>query len=538
MRCPMPAILVSLSFALVGARSGATVIYRLTFDNTGTPGGPANASYTAASEDIVDMHQAITRYGTNPVPQIAVSTGPQGGGAFVTAAQLAGSAQGPGYTTDNTNNKAYFIHPVAGRGLTLEALFNATAWTKDGWGGMVNYNNEHFLGFSWGAANKPDLKFSVKSVGVITNVPPVSLCDGAWHHVAGVWTRNADGANGKLEIFLDGVSVTNRLIPIPAGDITIPTGGWGFSAEGYTVPPRLRSFIGKLDAAAVADEARSPGNFLLQENAASLIPDVYTEDFESGWTNGASGFTGGAFPGNWALRSSALGSWQVQDLGSPTYTALAYTNGSHNNGWWPIGGQYPLRVRPGQPVTVELSARMRLMCNATSGRSWKGWLYLMNRDLNGYGLCVTRGLNAPTYARVIKYRGSTAALGTSATGNWTESEGANATADTQVGATADEGFVRLHLRFEQDADGQPVTVKLWHTESGVPDSSKAFPDRTWLEDGTAFGGILNLRDLQWVGVNAEETSGVAPQNGPGAGVWWDDLRVELIRETGTVIAVE
>jgi len=275
------------------------------------------------------------------------------------------------------------------------------------------------------------------------------------------------------------------------------------------------------------------------------FPDVYTEDFESGWTNGPSGFSGGAFPGRWAFRNSGLGSWQVQDLGSPYSRALAFTNGSFNSSWWPTGGQYPFRIRPGKPVVVELSARMRLKCYTTSGSIWKGWLYLMDRDLNGYGVRLLRSLSSSThaadnktYAQVIKYRGSTAALGSASTASWTDSEGTLVTGEAAVGEAADEGFIHVHLRFEQTADGQPITVKLWHTESSVPDSSKASPDLMWVEDGSTYGSILNVRGLQWVGVNAEESSGSAQQGGPGAGVWLDDLRLELIREKGTVVAIE
>ncbi|MDX9867267.1 MAG: LamG-like jellyroll fold domain-containing protein, partial [Kiritimatiellia bacterium] len=455
-----------LILGLIASRSGATLLYRLTFDHTGAVGGEADAIYTSGPGDLLDPHQWVTRYGTNPVPQIAASDGPQGGGALVTAAQLAGSGQGPGYTSSTTNNKAYFVHGGHDRGLTLEAVFRATAWTANGWGGMVNYNNEHFLGFAWGTKDHPHIRFQVKSVGVITNIPAASLCDDAWHHVAGVWTRDADGANGRLEIFLDGVPAASRAVPIPGSAITIPTGGWGFSAEGYTTPPRLRSFIGKLDAAAVTDDVRGPGRFLLAGHDADALPDLYTEDFASGWSNGVAGFTGSgaAVPGRWALRDGELGKWQVMDTGAPQGLALAFTNGSHNSSWWQTGMQTPFRFPATGPVTAEFSARVRIACNAVSGKVWDARIHLMSRDQNGYGLAVKRSLYSAShgadnkvYTRIIKFRGSTAALGIGSTSNWTESEGADATGEVVVADAGETDFIRLHVRLSQETSGGPVT---------------------------------------------------------------------------------
>jgi hypothetical protein len=362
--------------------------------------------------------------------------------------------------------------------------------------------------------------------------------------VAGVWTRDEDGANGRLEIFLDGVSAASRAVPIPGSAITIPTGGWGFSAEGYTTPPRLRSFIGKLDAAAVADDVRGPGRFLVAARDAELFPDLHTEDFASGWSNGVAGFTGSgaAVPGRWALREGELGKWQVMDTGAPQGLALAFTNGSHNSGWWPTGMQAPFRFPAAGPVTVEFSARVRIACNATSGKIWDARIHLMSRDQNGYGLAVKRSLDPGThgadnkvYARIIKYRGCKAALGTGTTSDWTDSEGASASGEAMTADAGETDFIRLHVRLSQEEPNGPVTVRLWHTESGAADTSLQNPDLAWTDDGSLFGAVLNLRELNWLGVNAEEQSSLP--NGPDAGVWFDDLRVELIRRGGTLIGV-
>jgi len=66
-----------LILGLIGLRSGATILYRMTFDHTGAAGGEANAIYTAGPGDLLDPHQSVIRYGTNPVPQIVASDGPQ-----------------------------------------------------------------------------------------------------------------------------------------------------------------------------------------------------------------------------------------------------------------------------------------------------------------------------------------------------------------------------------------------------------------------------------------------------------------------------
>jgi hypothetical protein len=527
---------VAMSTVMVVAvpAARASLLYRLTFDNDGQPGGNANSNYTASADDFIDMHQGLTRYGTNPIPQIVASTGPQGGKAMVTTG-AGWTDPGPGYTSDNTNSKAYTVFSFGG--LTLEAIAKADSWSPSGWWwgspGMVNCRNGLVLGFSGSAGNSPDLFFTVDP-DTLTYTSPTPLANGAWHHYAGVWTRNADGTK-KMEIFVDNVSVTSKVTT--ASPTAIPSAPWGFAAEGDAVPPRSRSWYGTMDAAAVSDEALSPGRFVLQQTFT--FPDVYSENFESGFTNGATGSfdgNGAAVPGRWAMRAPA--NWQVMDLGAPRYKTLAFTNGAFNSTWWPIGAQVPFRLRQDRPITIDLSARVQV--SVAGSTIWQGWLYFADRDLNGYGVRLVRNGNGGDqkyYAKIIKYCGSTSALGSGVVANWTDSEGFDTTNSYALVGTASDGFVRMHVRLTQMADGQPITVKLWHAESGVADTSVANPDQTWVDDGTAAGSILNLRSLNWVGVNAEEDSNKG--NAPAAGVWFDDISVQSVPTYyGTVLSIQ
>jgi hypothetical protein len=340
-----------------------------------------------------------------------------------------------------------------------------------------------------------------------------------------------------VEIFVDYVSVTSKAVAVVSAPSFSPT-YFGFGTEGWnSATPRQRYFRGMIDAAAISDEVLGPGSFVLQRSSADLFPDAYTEDFETGWTNGAGGtLVNGAFPGRWAARDPGLGEWLVADVGSPQYKTLAFTNDAFNNSWWSIGGQYPFRLKQGKPVAIELNARIRQI--AGSGMGWQGVLYLMNRNQNGYGLKLQRslqngfhGADNHNYVTIIKYRNSTVALGETGTPSWANSEGDEPVSQLRIG-TAYDGFINFHLRFEQRGDGQPVTVRLWHTESNSADTSRGTPDLKWVDDGTLFGSILNVRDLQWVGVNAERTGGTTM---PNTGVWFDDLRIEAVpAEVGTV----
>ncbi len=163
---------------------------------------------------------------------------------------------------------------------------------------------------------------------------------------------------------------------------------------------------------------------------------------------------------------------------------------------------------------------------------WQSRLILMGRDQNGYGVRLRRSQHPGfgtwddnNYATIIKARGNTKYLGDQEGATWTESEGATPTSEAQVG-TAYDGFIHYYLRLEQATDGDDVTIKLWHTNSNDTATSVDNPDLEWVEDGSAYGSILDLRDLHWVGLTSECSSG--NQNGPGAGAWFDDVRVEYI----------
>lgn len=538
MKWLMGMVLVAMGMGI--PRAEATMLYRITYDNDGVAGGNANSTYTPTIYDIVDMHCPLIRWGTNPVPQIVTSTGPQGGLAIVSAAQT--PANPVGYNSSWANAKSYGIHAVTGRGLTLEAIAKATSWTS-GWpGGLVNQANTPYMGFDGGSANSPNIRFSC-AAGELIYIATNSLANGTWHHYAGVWTRDAGGSQGKLEIFVDYASVTSKVVAVISSQ-WVDVGHWGFGTEGLNGDPiRTRSWFGTLDAAALSDEVLGTGSFVLQRSNADLMPDLYTENFESGWTNGATGYIlNGAIPGRWAGRETGFGGWLISDVGSPQFKTLVFTNGAFNNHWWTLGGQYPFRLRQDKPVIIELSARIKQI--ASSGMGWTGWLYLMNRDQNGYGLKLQRSLQGGfhgadnhNYATITKFRGSATAIGENGTPAWTDTEGAEPTSSFVKIGTAYDGFINVHVRLTQNADGQPITVKLWHTESNLADTSLGSPDLTWVESGTTFGSILNLRDLNWVGVNAECEAN--PGNGPNAGVWFDDIRVESVQTTyGTSMAVQ
>ena len=279
----------------------AATLYYLTFDHLTNGAGPG-PDYAKGSGEILPLRPdgtplrfvRIDGNAAAPVlPQIATSTGPQGGRALQTARPSDGRDSGylaprsglqPAPTPSLINNPPAF---------TLEALVKIDSFNpsqSSGIAGLVTQwgtgGIQPSLQLQSGTSNNPLLAFTLsghsKSVA-LTNAPAASLVDGHWHHVAGAYTADSgDGLNSRIELFLDGRSVASLLYTKPVGNQTLVPYGFSFGFYSYQDPVLNtngfwyatgggRVLNGQLDAAAVSTDLLTPATFLLPQ-PQPLIP--------------------------------------------------------------------------------------------------------------------------------------------------------------------------------------------------------------------------------------------------------------------------
>ena len=244
----------------------ADVVYKLTFDN---PKNAADAAdtYVPAQADVVPKEADIVRLSspTQPPtrPTLITSEGFQGGQAI----KLQRPADGGncGYLV-KSGPKHYELPPDGG--ITLEAIVFIDGYDpahSAGFGGIVGAWG--FGGLSPdlmlmpGTVNNPSVQFAIGWHGQsIQYAPPQSLV-GAWHHLAGVYTRNAGPQKHKIALFIDGKLVAEKEYEAHRYQTFVP---YGF-AIGVNAPSadRGRVLNGKLDAIVVTDDARKPETFVL-----------------------------------------------------------------------------------------------------------------------------------------------------------------------------------------------------------------------------------------------------------------------------------
>ena len=258
--------------AFLAQPGGAGTVFKLTFDADGTSGGPADAKYTTGTGDVVPASMTLDRMDGKDVPAtvpgIVDSNGLQGGKALKLVRPTDGS--NAGYFLVNTAN--FYDLPADG-GLTVEAVVFVDGYDPNpssGFQGLVSqYGTGGImpdLSLVSGTENNPAISFSLGWYGQnLKYAPPASMV-GAWHHLAGVYKRNAgnDAAGApqsSMELFVDGKSVAIQVFPVNAYQTFVP-GNFGIGMNAPTAATG-RILCGKLDAVALSDAPLAPEAFLL-----------------------------------------------------------------------------------------------------------------------------------------------------------------------------------------------------------------------------------------------------------------------------------
>jgi hypothetical protein len=270
-----------------------------------------------------------------------------------------------------------------------------------------------------------------------------------------------------------------------------------------------------------------------------ILSDLtYLEDFEVRWANGTSDSNvsgdldlgdDGASMNGWKSRSAAY--FSIQDRGAPWNNGLQFNGGAFNESGWTCGREHGLPMLGA--ISLQLSGAIREAPAASVTDT--AWLWLSDANANGYGVRVVRTGPGNNQAAIFKGYGSTALLGGGGSGNpsvnWTVGNGYLPVAAVNVG-TAYGDFITFYVRLEQATSGGDVTVTLWHTGSNTADTSPGSPDMTWTDDGTT-GGILNLTNLTWVGLTADNSPSASP-------IQFDDLGVSVgyPPPQGTLITIQ
>ncbi|MEI8195504.1 MAG: LamG-like jellyroll fold domain-containing protein [Phycisphaerae bacterium] len=247
------------------APATADVVYKLTFDN------PKNAEATAevyvpARGDVVPKEADVVRLAatTQPAcPALVASDGFQGGQAI----QLQRPSDGSncGYHI-KTGPKHYELPPDGG--ISLEAIVFIDGYDpqpSSGVAGIVGATGvgglSPDLALIPGELNKPTVQFSIAWHNQsVKYTPPQSLC-GAWHHLAGVYTRNAGPKKHKIALFIDGKLVAEKEYDAHPYQTFVPVGfALGVNAPNAT---KGRVLQGKIDAIVITDDVRKPATFIL-----------------------------------------------------------------------------------------------------------------------------------------------------------------------------------------------------------------------------------------------------------------------------------
>jgi len=253
--------------------------------------------------------------------------------------------------------------------------------------------------------------------------------------------------------------------------------------------------------------------------------EVFQEDFEEGWANDPEtkqlGPDGG-WPSNWAFRGKQSAAfWSVVDSGGPQKKVFEFKGGSFNGGWWIAAAQHDVVCPSGK--TLQLDGWIR-EAETPLGAEDVAYLWLSTLEQNGYGITVRRSNRCEgppqkindgnNYAGIFKFRDSTVKFGEQRTPGWTNLKGDLPDAHTIVESASDE-YLHFFLRLKQTANGTPVEIALYYNTT---DSS---PVMTWTDDGKQFGDVIDLENLTWVGITAE--NGKIPHP-----IQFDAIRVGVI----------
>ncbi|MEI8195444.1 MAG: LamG-like jellyroll fold domain-containing protein, partial [Phycisphaerae bacterium] len=240
-------------------------LYKLTFDGMLT-GDAANPYAVGSSGDVSPV--AINRLDptSGTIPQIVASTGPEGGQSLSLSTPASGNAgyfsAASGFTYDPSGVTEEVLVKIAGYD---PSIGSAGLITQFGTGGI-----SPTLRLQGSTVDNPAIGFSLAQTGgSVTYTPSISLVDGKWHHIAGVYVDKAGSGNSRVEIWVDGVLMASNTYVEAAGYQAFVQGSYGFGVDAPTAATR-RVLNGEIDAAAITAKPLFPGHFMLPASSTPL----------------------------------------------------------------------------------------------------------------------------------------------------------------------------------------------------------------------------------------------------------------------------
>lgn len=258
--------------------------------------------------------------------------------------------------------------------------------------------------------------------------------------------------------------------------------------------------------------------------AMSSCPAMFVEDFQSAWSNNSQGNLGFAAGHNGWLGTNAMHAYSLGTEGANKYLAPINDAPSAYIRWITAGKPHGIDMR--NVTALELSFKVKTF----AGGNTQPVLWFSDPMQNGYGIHMYRN-----QAAIIKYSGNITDFGAVQkyyypywdpnpnVAHWINPDGEGSGTAAYVGNWYD-GWITIHLRLEQSAPGQQITMKMWFTGSNIADTSYSSPAQTKIDNGSGTGefsaNVIDIQNLTWMGITNNLT-------GTGQVVGVDDITATL-----------
>lgn len=228
--------------------------------------------------------------------------------------------------------------------------------------------------------------------------------------------------------------------------------------------------------------------------------DTYTGEDSEGVNQNLNGADADA--NEWIGRG--MYNWQVKSVGSDN-RLIIHEKGGGPPTWRPLGKMHDLDLA----VTTSVDLMMELPIKSEQTTNW---LWLSDEFQNGYGIEYT---GRHQKVRILKLWGNTTPFGPHKnTSKWAapvvDSESVT-NAELPLVDPPAETPVTLFLRIEQESNGMPVTLTLWHAaEEAGSSTSYEQPLVQFVDDGSGtifkspdgvLSPVLDLTTLTWLGIS-------------------------------------
>jgi hypothetical protein len=255
-----------------------SIAWSLNFDSN--TGGDSPTAYYAGEGEVVPV--ALTRHappGGRKNPQIASSSGPQGGGMLGLTPRNSGSwSDQAGYMVNSLTSGS-----IGGDGsFTVEAVVRESSYTSTPLGiqdivgnrGLAKANQ---LSVDLDLRNRGGINAVLRGPGTIgiqkISAPSGTVPLGEWVHIAVVYTASS-GGSANLALYVNGVMSSSTSFTGAAAK-PLPLNRWGFGMAANSSCGN-RTFNGQIDAVTISNMALTPEQFTLPHVAWKLQGDGHT----------------------------------------------------------------------------------------------------------------------------------------------------------------------------------------------------------------------------------------------------------------------